>query len=276
MGETEFLNYLLTKGLSDETLKVYIHYYRKFVLIKEALGVTLTQDFANTFLSEYHNIVARAMLQNLLEHEGIHNVRIAKITGRKKKRHTILITPEHQEELRTYFYDKRIDLGLMFDLSSYGALRRAEVINIKPRDFNIREATLNKDAPASLRIIGKGDKERKVIIPRLLLKATLMYAQSMEKQMDDKLFDMGKTRWWQLFHKACLKLGYTYKDKKGKVCSLYHPHSIRHTTSSAWWEKGTDITRIQRRLGHSSVATTQLYLTPDEKKEELEWAKEYQ
>jgi len=39
----------------------------------------------------------------------------------------------------------------------------------------------------------------------------------------------------------------------------YSPHKLRHTAATLMYQNGTDIRTLQEMLGHSSVATTQIY-----------------
>lgn len=61
-------------------------------------------------------------------------------------------------------------------------------------------------------------------------------------------------------------LGMKVKDlAKRAGLSDFHCHSTRHF--SAWWllEKGANIKQVQALLGHSNLATTQVYLATTEK-----------
>jgi len=270
-----FVSYLISKKVCDKTIQAYCIYLKKMEFTLEELGTNLNQDILNGFLSIYSHGVARAFVKNYLKYKKINDLEIPDITGRKEKKQIIIIPKYHIEMFRNYFYDKRVDLGLMFDLTYYGALRREEVIGITMADFNLSELRSTDVTTVKLLIRGKGKRERVVILPKLLLKAILIYIDSKAIGKYDRIFKISNKRWWALFHKACLDLGFI-KISKGKIVALYHPHSLRHTKSTEWFDEGLDIVSIQRRLGHSSISTTQIYINPDEKKEQNTWANEYE
>lgn len=41
--------------------------------------------------------------------------------------------------------------------------------------------------------------------------------------------------------------------------SVYSTHKLRHTAATLMYKEGVDIRTLQRILGHSSLATTQIY-----------------
>jgi len=274
--ENNFIDYLISKKLSEQTLKYYNFYLRKLEELLKVLKVDrLTQDIVIVFLSEYPNVIARAMIKNYLQYHKIGDIEIPKQTGRKEKKKIVIIPKTHLDSFREYFYDKDMGLGLIFDLTYYGALRREESVNIRMADLNLTELTEDVDKPVKLLIRkGKGNKQRYVVIPKLLLKGMIVYAESKNLSSDDRLFKLTKKRWHEHFRKACLDLNFI-KIEKGKIMALYHLHSIRHSSATNWFNNGVDIISIQKRLGHSDISTTQIYINPDDKKMEEDWNKEY-
>ncbi len=140
------------------------------------------------------------------------------------------------------------DLCAMKMLYSSG-LRVSELISLKTGDFmwDIE----------FIRIIGKGNKERLVPVNRDALdtvKAFLM--QTAEIRKTDAVLigrdGTGLTRQyiWQMLKKYALK---TALSKK------IYPHILRHSFATHMLENGADLRSIQEMLGHSDIATTQIY-----------------
>ena len=47
----------------------------------------------------------------------------------------------------------------------------------------------------------------------------------------------------------------------------YHPHSFRHSKATHLYNNGTPLLYIKDFLGHSTITTTEIYATPDSKKQ---------
>jgi integrase/recombinase XerD len=113
----------------------------------------------------------------------------------------------------------------------------------------------------NLRVYGKGSKERLVPIgeqalllleeyldmvrPRLLRGRT---SPSLFVTMRGKF--MTRTRYWQILRNVALQAGITKKIS---------PHTLRHSFATHLLENGADLRSVQLMLGHSDIATTQLY-----------------
>lgn len=129
-------------------------------------------------------------------------------------------------------------------------LRISEALSLKNVDV--------MGAPESLRIVGKGNKER--IVPVLPAVNT-----AIEKYM--KINPFG-TRGDEPLFRSVRGLPMSARMAEKTIENLRHylqlpdyvtPHALRHTFATALLAGGADLRSLQELLGHSSLSTTQLY-----------------
>lgn len=129
-------------------------------------------------------------------------------------------------------------------------LRISEALSLKNSDV--------ANAPSSLRIVGKGNKER--IVPVLPAVNT-----AIEKYM--KINPYGTNSDNFLF-RSVRGLPMSARMAEKVIENLRHylqlpdyvtPHALRHTFATALLAGGADLRSLQELLGHSSLSTTQLY-----------------
>ena len=139
----------------------------------------------------------------------------------------------------------RAVLELMY---SAGA-RVTEVVDLDVDDFG---------DSGLLRLRGKGSKERVVPVGSYAERAVSAYLSRVRPSLISKpssaLFlnqrggRLSRQSIWQLISKA------------GEIAQLeVSPHTLRHSFATHLLEGGADIRVVQELLGHSSVATTQIY-----------------
>ena len=180
MTETKFKEYLEAKGLSISSIRQYLSYYRMFQRLVERRG--LDQDVVNLFIKKHTSNVARSFLRNLFDFFDVRELKIPKRTGRvaKKKRRTI--SKAEIKHIRKRAYNYRVKFGLMIDLCYHCALRRAEVLNVQVDNFDfLRWAEEKNKRGCRLKIKGKGNKERIVIVPPKLTKRIIAFIEHKEK-----------------------------------------------------------------------------------------------
>ncbi len=134
----------------------------------------------------------------------------------------------------------------------YGTgIRLAELIQIKETDYNPYDSTL--------RVLGKGNKERVVPVHATLRPMLSEYLQAKKAHFEvseNYLFvtDQGK-KMYPMFVQRLVKrylTPVTTLEKKS-------PHVLRHSFATHLLDRGADLNAIKEMLGHSSLAATQVY-----------------
>ena len=123
---------------------------------------------------------------------------------------------------------------------------------------------------SSVRIVGKGEKERIVIIHKKVLEKISQYLAKMPKEITTKFVEETKTP----LNKIPIFLSKTGRKLTPRMFQevisnarnaiglpqSFTPHALRHSFATHILENGGDIKIIQEILGHSSLKTTQKYL----------------
>ncbi len=146
------------------------------------------------------------------------------------------------------------DRALLETLYATG-MRAGELVAMSLSDLDFDEGVI--------RVIGKGDKERITLIGREAVQALnrylrkgrplLMAAQAVEHEAvfvnryGGRLSDRGVRK---LFGRYC-----EAASSEMKIT----PHVLRHTFATHLLSNGADLRLVQELLGHSSLATTQMY-----------------
>jgi site-specific recombinase XerD len=153
----------------------------------------------------------------------------------------------------TYAYSGPRD-NLLWHFMALAGLRINETVSLKLADLR----------PNGIYVrMGKGNKSRVVpMLPRLQA-AVDRYLPFLHYQLghaplpDDYLFP-GRGAWpidtpylWKRFQTSCEELGFT---------EHYTFHSLRHTYATLLLQAGVNLPTLQKLLGHTALASTQVYL----------------
>lgn len=138
-------------------------------------------------------------------------------------------------------------------------LRVSEALNLDLQDLSLEEATV--------RVIGKGDRERRLPVGDVAISALSRYLADIRPQLMAKASKsvmrrggpvfvsqrgerLSRMAAWRTIRHAALVGGVT-----GHVT----PHTLRHSFATHLLEGGADLRVVQELLGHASITTTQLY-----------------
>jgi site-specific recombinase XerD len=106
----------------------------------------------------------------------------------------------------------------------------------------------------SLRVRGKGNKDRVLPLPRHAVEALEAYLRTRSRARPEE--PPFVTRHGRISHQV--PTGVVRRAGKRLGVKLY-PHLFRHTFATELLNRRADLRAIQKLLGHESVATTEIY-----------------
>lgn len=141
---------------------------------------------------------------------------------------------------------------LIIELLYATGIRRSELVNLKMTQIDLSSKTI--------KVIGKRNKER--IVP--LLDSTVHFMEAYIRERNDLVEIADKA------HLFLLKSGNKiYETLVYRIINKYFslvspkvkksPHILRHTFATHMLNKGADLNSVKELLGHSSLASTQVY-----------------
>lgn len=131
-------------------------------------------------------------------------------------------------------------------------IRRAELINLRENqvDHHLR----------SIKILGKGNKERILPCPATLLNALQDYCHQKRLELEnvDTEFVFVNSEGKKLYAKWVYNAMHKHL---GQVTTIHKksPHVLRHSFATHLLNEGADLNAVKELLGHSSLASTQVY-----------------
>ena len=136
----------------------------------------------------------------------------------------------------------------------YGAgLRISELVGLDVDDVDLEEG--------SVRVLGKGGKERDVPLGRFARDAVSAYLTRVRPQFATSRSRSAlflNQRGGRLTRQGCAGI-LAARAKEAGISKKVSPHTLRHSFATHLLEGGADIRVVQELLGHASVATTQVY-----------------
>jgi integrase/recombinase XerD len=136
-------------------------------------------------------------------------------------------------------------------------LRATELCELKTRDANLQVGCV--------RVLGKGMKERIVPLGRAASEAITRYLSDcrpkLEREPNEMLFlsrtgkALDRVALWMLVEKLV---------KRSGILNHVSPHTLRHCFATHLIGGGADLRVVQELLGHSDIATTQIYTHVDQ------------
>lgn len=142
----------------------------------------------------------------------------------------------------------------MLELLYASGLRVSELVSLKLSEFSLRQGVL--------RVLGKGAKERLVPVGDAAIAATEAYLSKerpglLRKTLvcdylfvNQRGYGMSRQACWYMLKKRARNAG---------IQQPVSPHMLRHSFATHLLDHGADLRVVQMLLGHTDLATTQIY-----------------
>jgi len=177
-----------------------------------------------------------------------------------------LVPPRRSQKMPVYLNQK--DAGILINSATrirdiavisvflYTGIRVSELSNLQIGDVDFDENIIYIHA-------GKGDKDRIVVMPDLCRDHVKSYMRERIKikSNNNYLFISNKKT---KFDTSTIERMVKRVAKNAGITKKVTPHVLRHTFATSILRNGGDIRFIQQILGHSSLATTQIYTHIDD------------
>lgn len=240
---TEFKEYLVMNNINS---------FKKvdYSLVRKYLVFLYEKKYKNTTICR-HISSLRSFYKYLLGNKLINENPMELISLPKKEQRlpNFLYYNDLEKLLETPDQSTSIGLRdkLIFEILYSTGVRVSELVNIKVKDIDFE----NK----SIRIFGKGKKERIVLFGDQALKLISVYLDQrgftneylILNNRGNKITTRGVDL---IIHKNSLKSGI-----KNKIT----PHTMRHTFATHMLNDGANLLTVQELLGHENLKTTQVY-----------------
>lgn len=276
----DFLEYLeVDKNRSEKTISNYHHYLMRLdefkpnlkisgidkeLIRKWKLWLNRYQDTHGDNLSKttqnYHLIALRSYLKYLaqIDIEALPSDKI-ELASAKRKQVTFLSYEEIKRLLDQP--DLSSDIGkrdqAILELLFSSGLRVSELVNLNRQDINLKRQ--------EFMVRGKGQKDRPVFISAEAANAINNYLNIRTDSADPLFIHYSGTKnlldsgsYLRLSARSIQRMIKKYSLLAG-ITKRVTPHTMRHSFATDLLMNGADIRSVQGLLGHSNIATTQIY-----------------
>ncbi len=277
---TDFLEYLeVEQNRSQATIANYHHYLMRLVefsddrsissidaelIRKWRLWLNRYRDEQGQELSKttqnYHLIALRSLLRFCAKRD-IKTLSSDKIElARVKRKQVSFLTPEEVQRLLDQPDLSKIS-GLrdraMIELLFSGGLRVSELVNLNRDHINLKRLEFS--------VRGKGQKDRPIFISEQAAEHLHRYLQARRDNwlplfvhVSGTQSELNDGEYTRLSTRSVQRLIGRYARLAG-ITKQVTPHTLRHSFATDLLMNGADLRSVQSLLGHSNIATTQIY-----------------
>lgn len=260
------------KGASPHTLRNYGLDLKRFCEFAQSSGLKDAKDFSQLNLRSFlahlsdgrerssvsRNFSTLRSFYRYLSKEGIVSINFAERIPLPKSKKLLPKSLSESQVTELLAIPGKENLAALRDsaileLLYSSGLRVGELVQVKISDLEWAPQTIDG---GSLKVLGKGSKERIVVFGRAARESLENYLRARPSVDQDILFL--NQRGGPLTARSVERMVSGCAKKLGLGQNVT-PHTLRHSFASHLLAHGADLRLIQELLGHESLSTTQKY-----------------
>lgn len=207
-----------------------IVHYLNHLMFEKKLSRTTVSNILSVIKSFYSFMAENEYVQSNPT-KGINNIK-------SDKKAPIYLTITELNNLIDTAVDTRDNIIVKMLYAT--GVRVSELVNIKKRDIDFDRNTI--------KVFGKGAKERIVLIPDKLAMELKDYSRTFDD--NKRIFDLTP---------RTIQRDIKTLAKRAGIMKKVTPHKLRHSFATHMLQNGGNVVAIQKLLGHTSLNTTQIY-----------------
>lgn len=240
-----FFNYFDDKKTTDDLLETDLYEFLKYEL-----------SIGHSVSTALRRLSSTRGFYLFLKKDGLFQGNIPDIETPKKPKHLPNCLSEEEVEALLDAPDLTSPSGLrdkaMLETMYSSGLRVSELLKLEKGQVNLTKGIIT--------VFGKGAKERKVPIADYAIEYIKQYIKEVRNKGKNKESDylflskQGKPLSRVYFFKQVKK----YSELAG-ITTNVSPHTLRHSFATHLLNHGAQLRIVQGMLGHTNIATTQIY-----------------
>ena len=288
---------LRARHYSARTEKAYVAWIRRFILFH---GKRHPESMAEVEIGAYLSSLAEAKVSSSTQNQALAALLFLyqQVLGRELEWLGNLVHAKRPKHVPVVLGRNEVRLVLaQFDGSPWlvsallygGGLRLLEALRLRVKDLDLdrREIVIRR---------GKGQKDRRTVLPNVLVERLRSHLLTVKEQHDrdisrgaggvalpdalDRKYPNASREWiWQWvfpatrtyvdparqevrrhhLHETVIQRAVRAAARAAGISKPVSPHTLRHSFATHMLEDGYDIRTIQELLGHRDVSTTMIY-----------------
>ena len=240
-----FFNYFEDKKTTDDLLETDLYEFLKYEL-----------SVGHSVSTALRRLSSTKSFYLFLKKDGFFHGNIPDIETPKKPKHLPNCLNEDEVEALLNAPDLSTPSGLrdkaMLETMYSSGLRVSELLKLEKGQVNLSKGIIT--------VFGKGAKERKVPIADYAVEFIKQYIKDVRNKSENKgskylfLSRKGEPLSRIYFFKQVKK----YSEQAG-ITTNVSPHTLRHSFATHLLNHGAQLRIVQSMLGHTNIATTQIY-----------------